>query len=907
MKLQHPIHLALLTVIVTISGVSLAYAESASVTNAVGSSRLGCEADNTCFTPYTIEISVGDTVTWTNPDTAAHTVVSGVDFTDPDLGSLFDSGLILPSNSFSHQFDEAGTFPYTCKVHPHMKGIVQVSDAMMEGDKMMTSALPETVDIGVVLPLTGSLSGFGEQMRASVELAVADFNDYLENSDAGWSLNMVLEDTATMPTTARHVAETLHSKNIDLIIGPAASSTTTEIKKYADDNNMLIFSCCSTAPSLNIAGDSVYRMVADDTNQGSALGTLLATNGVDVVVPIWRGDTYGDGLKKATVETFEAAGGIATDGVRYTPEAREFSAEVSSLSEEVQNMIDEHGVDNVAIMFIAFGEATQIIQVASQYDNLSTVDWYGSEALATELDLSDSIVSDFIADTTFIATDLLLSPGELAQSITDRLTETLGYTPNQFSYAAYDSVQILGKAIKQADSTDASDIKAVIHSVAAEHQGALSNADLNEYGDLSTANYVISTAEDGTWTPIQKYITEYNLITSTTQPEGEIEIGSLYPLTGSSSATGYATREATDLGAADFNKLLQSIGEEWHLTVVSEDSTSLPTIALEKAQTLFARNIDIIIGPRPSGEVAQVKQYADINNMMVISCCSTAPRLSLPNDSVYRLVPDDANQGRALAKLFETEGIEAIVPIIRGDAYGVGLQNATITEFMELGYDAAQVIEFDPFTAITPGLLAAELNDNVQDMVDEYGTDKVAVLITAFDESVQIMEAASQYDILSEVRWFGAETFTSKTDILNNAITNELVTTTSFTSLAFAATTTSETEEYIRSYFMSEHGEVPTQYVRNAYDIPWLVGLSMLYSGATDAGTVKEVFHDVAANYEGAVGKTVLNEAGDLTPGDYSIWTVTDDGWVEIGRYSPVDKAVTYYDSMADDEMSDNN
>ena len=902
MNLKHTTHLTLLTLIVAISGASLAYAESATVDNAQGSSRAGCEADNSCFSPYTIEINVGDTVTWTNPDTTSHTVVSGFDRNDPDFSILFNSWLIYPDGEFTHQFDEAGTFPYTCELHPWMKGVVVVADeeAMTDDDSMMMGApLTGTVTIGALHPLSGDLGGMGGDVNLATQLAVEDFNEYLQSIGAEWTLEISVEDTRTSPPEALNAIQALHSKAIDMVVGPATSGNTQQVKGYADENGMLVVSCCSTAPSLAIAGDSVYRMVPDDTNQGAALAKLLEVREMAALVPMWRADPYGEGLRSSTVNNFVANGGVAGEGVRYVAETPEFGLEVASLADQVQDMVDEYGADKVAILLISFEESIQIIQAAAGHDVLSEVSWFVSEAVVDDLDLDDPIVHEFVESTDFVGTTILISKGDKAQSLQDRMSEILGEEPSVFSYPAYDAVWILGKAVEYVNSDDTAMVKKVIQQVAADYNGAMQSTALNENGDLIYANYQIKTASGDTWEDVRKYLTQYDLITAVNQPTGEIEVGSLYPLTGSSSATGYATREATDLGAADFNKLLQSIGEEWHLTVISEDSTSLPTIALEKTQTLFARGIDIIIGPRPSGEVAQVKQYADINDMMIISCCSTAPRLSIPDDSIYRLVPDDANQGRALAKLFETEGIEAIVPIIRADAYGVGLQNATATEFMNLGYEVATVIEFDPFTAITPGLLAAELNDNAQDMVDKYGTDKVAVLITAFDESVQIIEAASEYDLLSEVRWFGAETFTSKTDILNNAITNELVTTTSFTSLAFAATTTSETEEYIRSYFLAEHGEVPTQYVRNAYDIPWLVGLSILHSGATDAGTVKSVFHDVAANYEGAVGKAVLNEAGDLTPGDYSIWTVTDDGWVEIGKYSPSNKAVTYYADMS--------
>ena len=71
-----------------------------------------------------IHISVGDTITWENADSAAHTVTSGTPETGPD--DIFDSSLFAPGKSFSYTFEEIGEFPFFCLVHPWMTGTVYV-------------------------------------------------------------------------------------------------------------------------------------------------------------------------------------------------------------------------------------------------------------------------------------------------------------------------------------------------------------------------------------------------------------------------------------------------------------------------------------------------------------------------------------------------------------------------------------------------------------------------------------------------------------------------------------------------------------------------------------------------------------------------------------------------------------
>jgi hypothetical protein len=84
---------------------------------------------NTSFSPNVINVTIGDTVTWTNHDVMPHTVKSGTGPSDPNRGKEFDSGLtpLTHGKTFSHKFTRAGEFPYFCQLHPIMTGIVTVT------------------------------------------------------------------------------------------------------------------------------------------------------------------------------------------------------------------------------------------------------------------------------------------------------------------------------------------------------------------------------------------------------------------------------------------------------------------------------------------------------------------------------------------------------------------------------------------------------------------------------------------------------------------------------------------------------------------------------------------------------------------------------------------------------------
>jgi len=126
---------SLLAIFVVIAVTPSAFADhmSATVTNAPGSSTPGCEPE--CFIPSMVTLDIGGEVTWENDDTAAHTVTSGTPTEGPD--GIFDSSLVMAGSSFSHVFEEAGSYDYFCMVHPWMQGMVMVSAEEMVHDEEM--------------------------------------------------------------------------------------------------------------------------------------------------------------------------------------------------------------------------------------------------------------------------------------------------------------------------------------------------------------------------------------------------------------------------------------------------------------------------------------------------------------------------------------------------------------------------------------------------------------------------------------------------------------------------------------------------------------------------------------------------------------------------------------------------
>ena len=76
------------------------------------------KVDNFSFSPATLTVAAGTTVTWTNRDDIPHNVVS----TD----KVFKSKVMDTDEKFSYTFTKPGSYAYFCSIHPHMTGTVVV-------------------------------------------------------------------------------------------------------------------------------------------------------------------------------------------------------------------------------------------------------------------------------------------------------------------------------------------------------------------------------------------------------------------------------------------------------------------------------------------------------------------------------------------------------------------------------------------------------------------------------------------------------------------------------------------------------------------------------------------------------------------------------------------------------------
>jgi branched-chain amino acid transport system substrate-binding protein len=371
--------------------------------------------------------------------------------------------------------------------------------------------------------------------------------------------------------------------------------------------------------------------------------------------------------------------------------------------------------------------------------------------------------------------------------------------------------------------------------------------------------------------------------------QGEIDIGGLLPLTGALASYGQNSQAAAMLAQSDVNAFLQKAGQTFTIKILVEDTETKPDVALQKIQSLAAKGVKVFVGPQTSAELRQIKSYADSNQLLLVSQSSTAPDLAIPGDFVFRFCPDDTIQGPIGPRLFHSLGINNIVYVHRGDAWGDGLFRASSQEAQKLGLSIVTEIRYAP-DAKEFSSEAKSLDDKVKTLMSTGTTaDKIGIEIMAFNEAVGFMLAAKDYPELKQVHWFGSDGTAQLAELIKDPNAAAFASQIKWINPIFAPST-NEKYQKVTNYVNQQLGRTPDSYAYAAYDIVWVLTLALMQVQKYDGDAIRSVFSDVASNYYGAVGWTKLNDAGDLASADYWLWIVAPSAgkydWTQAGTYS---------------------
>ena len=377
--------------------------------------------------------------------------------------------------------------------------------------------------------------------------------------------------------------------------------------------------------------------------------------------------------------------------------------------------------------------------------------------------------------------------------------------------------------------------------------------------------------------------------------EPNVKIGALIPLTGTLSTLGESTEASLKIALKDINEHFLKSHSDTRVELIIEDTKTDPAIVLEKLKYLKSQGVQIVIGPATSANVAVVRDYADQNGILILSASSTATQLTIPNDNLFRLVPDDSHQAQAIAKKMWQDGVRVVVPMWRSDIFGEGLHSALNEDFKRLGGKVVEGVGYKPPTGDFSASLhrinfifweqeLKALESRVNEEVKRYGADRVGVYVVSFDEIVPIMIEAERHPRLSSVKWYGSDGSALNADLVKNVDAASFAVKTSFANPIYAVDDDKNRRFIeVNRHITEEIGHPHRSYAELAYDALWVaaltydkvVGANQKTTEHNNINVLSKTLLRVASYYDGITGKTHLNDAGDRTSGSYDFWSIT--------------------------------
>ncbi|MBZ5662068.1 MAG: ABC transporter substrate-binding protein [Acidobacteriia bacterium] len=341
--------------------------------------------------------------------------------------------------------------------------------------------------IGVLVSLTGLWSTLGRNTEVALEIGSAKINAQSDAAHAGYRIELLVRDTHLVPELALEALKELAQKGVTVVIGPQSSAELALLRPYANAHDILLISQGSTASSLAIAGDNVFRLCPDDTLEAQATVALMWHDGIRTLVPFWRGDAGNDGLHDSVRAAFIARGGAVADGYRYDPATTDFTAAIAAVSREVAYARASANPSTVAVYLAAFDKVVDIFEMAFTDAVLNTSTWYGSDGMANSSALLSAPVGAAFAASVGYPNPLFgLDPANQSawQPLATEIQHVSGVAPDAFALAAYDALFLTYRALQQSQAgKNFAALKAAFVATANSYTGVTGSTTLNAAGD----------------------------------------------------------------------------------------------------------------------------------------------------------------------------------------------------------------------------------------------------------------------------------------------------------------------------------------------------------------------------------------------------------------------------------------
>ncbi len=341
-----------------------------------------------------------------------------------------------------------------------------------------------------------------------------------------------------------------------------------------------------------------------------------------------------------------------------------------------------------------------------------------------------------------------------------------------------------------------------------------------------------------------------------------VKIGLLTPKTGALGFLGQSFEDGANLAIDELNKN----DEEFTFELVVGDTETDSTATATAVSTMIADGVSGIVGAAASSNTLAAIAIAKDSNIPMISYASTSPAITDEDDGdfLYRVVPSDAFQGKALAKLMSDDDINKVAIIGLNDAYGTGLADAFKSEFSG--------------TVSTEQTYPSDQSDFSTEVAAVKASDAEAVLLISFNtDGTAILKELEAQGV--NLPLYGTDG--TKSDALFDAG--------NFDGMKGTAPQTKNDTAFFTA-FKEKYDYAPTIFVPETYDATMILGLAALEAHTAESCSVADNIRTIGKDYNGVSSTITFDVNGDQVSASYEFWkadSTSASNFTKVGEFVP--------------------
>lgn len=307
------------------------------------------------------------------------------------------------------------------------------------GEKTDDKKGSDTINIGMIGPLTGGAAGYGIAVRNGAQLAVDEINA------AGGINGMMIEfnpqDDVHNAQNAVNAYNRLKDWGMNILVGTVTSDPCAAVQAEAGKDNIFMLTPSGTSLEA-IEAKNAFRVCFSDPDQGAVSATYISEHNLAKNVAIFfnSSDPYSTGIKESFEKKAAEVGITITTFQSFTDDNKsDFSTQIEAIKSSGAELV---------FAPIYTEPASLLLKQAKDKGLTATI--FGCDGF-------DGILNIENFDKTLAEGALLLTPysqystDELSKKFTEAyLAKYSADTLNQFAADAYDAVYIVKTAAEKA-------------------------------------------------------------------------------------------------------------------------------------------------------------------------------------------------------------------------------------------------------------------------------------------------------------------------------------------------------------------------------------------------------------------------------------------------------------------------